>query len=99
MEHHAWLIFIPSDHNGQESDERVKEIARHWMNDLPGERDPATETIDVRPDGMKVYRIVGDSVGWRAWMAREGPQALCSEHPEWEICSEVYEAPRLPHAE
>lgn len=95
MEYHAWLIFFPYANNGHESDEQVKAMARRRMNDLRGERDPRTETIDIRPDGMKVYRIIGDPVAWRAWQAREGPNVLCSERPDWPTFPETYEPPQL----
>lgn len=91
MQYHAWLIFAPGDTDA----ERVTEAARHWMHDLPGERDPATETVDVRPDGMKLYRIVGDAVAWRAWQAREGQNVLCSERPDWPTFPDVNEPPQL----
>ena len=91
MQYHAWLIFNPGDTDAS----RVMEAARHWMSTLPGERDPRTEAIDTRPDGTKVYRIAGDVVAWRAWQAREGPCALCSERPEWPTFPVVYEPPQL----
>lgn len=95
MEYHAWLVFVPSDNNRHESDETVKAIARHWMNTLPGERDTRTETVYTRPDGMKLYRIIGDTVAWRAWQAREGPNVLCSDRKDWPTFPDEWQPPQL----
>jgi len=90
MEHHAWLIFAPGDTDAA----RVIEAARHTMASLHGELDPRTETVDVQPDGTVLYRIVGNAVAWREWMAREGLQALCSERPDWPTFQDALEPPQ-----
>lgn len=93
IEPQAWLMFCPDDHNGGLSDDEVKAIARAWMSDLPGARDLQTETIDVLPNGKKMYRVVADVVAWRAWQQREGWNCLYVERPPWKEPEPVWEPP------